>query len=83
MTPEAGKLSTDSMVVYSSPEINSLAVVNMTIWVGAAEQPAAKILPDWLHWMRTQLGKDQYSSSFPGEGQVPIEQHQVADEELN
>lgn len=43
MTPEAGKISTEPVVVYPSPEINTLAVVNVTIWVEAAEQSAAKI----------------------------------------
>lgn len=43
MTPEAGKISTEPVAVYPSPEINTLAVVNVTIWVEAAEQSAAKI----------------------------------------
>jgi len=38
MTPEAGKVSTESAVICLSPEINTLAVVSITIWVGAAEQ---------------------------------------------
>lgn len=49
MTPEAGKLSTESVVVCWSPEINTLPVVGVAIWAEAAEQPAARIqIPPWL-----------------------------------
>lgn len=85
MTPEAGKLSTESVVVHSSPGINTLAVFNMAIWVGAAEQSAAKtqIPPDRPHLICTQLCEDKYSSSFSGKRQVPIQQRQPANEELH